>query len=62
VRLGLAKPAVSIRLGAPRQLFIVRQGVTSVRVVVFAAGVIVCRRQEGQSSGVRGRSKRWTVA
>jgi hypothetical protein len=52
--LGQAKPAVGIRLGAPRRLFTSRQGRTGA-----GAGLTPeeKRRQRGQSSGVRGLSR-----
>jgi len=59
--LGHAKPAVSIRLGAPRRLFSSRQGVTGGCSGVVGVEVATNWRQARQASGVRGFSSRWTV-
>src|SRR5215831_14797158 len=55
--LGQAKPSVGIRLGAPRRLFTSRQGRTGTEAGSTPGEA---RRQTGQSSGVRGLSRRWT--
>jgi hypothetical protein len=51
---GQAKPSVFTRLGAPRRLFTSLQGRTGAE----AGLTLEERRQMGQSSGVRGLSKR----
>jgi hypothetical protein len=53
-RLGQTKPSVFTRLGAPRRLFISRQGRTGAGAGPTTDEEPQVRRQAGQSSGVRG--------
>ena len=57
---GQAKPSVSIRLGAPRRLFTSHQGRSGSDTVPPPNEGREPRRQAGQSSGVRGFSRRWS--
>ncbi len=58
---GQAKPSVFPRLGAPRRLLTSHQGRTGVGAGLTADEGVQERRQAGQSSGVRGLRRRWTV-
>jgi hypothetical protein len=55
---GQAKPAVLTRLGAPRRLVTSGQGRTGAGADPPPDEGVEARRQEGQSSGVRGLSRR----
>ncbi len=59
--LGQAKPEVRMRLGAPRRLFTSLQGRTGVGAGSTTDEAVEARRQAGQSSGVRGFRRRWSV-
>src|SRR5215470_11086943 len=59
--LGQEKPAVCIRLGAPRRLFTSDQGRTGRGTGPPPNEGVEPRRQAGQSSGQRGFSRRWSV-
>ncbi len=59
--LGQAKPSVFTRFGAPRRLLTSRQGRTGVGEGLTPDEGVQQRRQAGQSSGVRGLRRRWTV-
>jgi hypothetical protein len=48
-------------LGAPRRLFTSRQGRTDAGTALTPDEGVQERRQAGQSSGVRGLRRRWTV-
>src|SRR5258708_93485 len=57
--LGQAKPAVLMRLGAPRRLFTSRQGRAGAGSPPDEG--VEARRQAGQSSGERGLRRRWSA-
>src|SRR2546421_7848210 len=59
--LGQAKPSVFTRLGAPRRLLTSRQGRTGRGAGSPPDEEVEARRQAGQSSGLRGLSRRWSV-
>jgi hypothetical protein len=58
---GQAKPSVFTRFGAPRRLLTSRQGRTGACAGSPDDEAGEARRQAGQSPGVRGLSKRWSL-